>query len=145
MFKDVGKELKNWARVVVLLHTFPYAVIGVILWIILSQEDLAILGFAVGAVIVAYGYILSRFKGIELYAYGELVDCVSIMKNHFCGENNSEMLKTAQDLHTNSEAARMEKDAKIHKPEGAWTCMICGHTNGANVKWCESCHESTKS
>lgn len=78
MFKRVGKEIKTWARVLVVLEMIPVVMAGVALAIMAGvyDEELLILGILGGIVVILLGYFLVRLANIMLYAKGELVDRV---------------------------------------------------------------------
>ena len=76
MFKNVGNELKMWAKVIVILSTLPWVGLGVFLWTTLANNDAGFWGFLVFACLSVVGYFIARFTGILTYAYGELVETV---------------------------------------------------------------------
>lgn len=84
MYKNVGCELKKWAKVIVVLFTIPWAVVAlcIIGWAIAEEElDLFLISLCVGSMITLVGYWISRVVGILLYAFGELVDNSTLMKD----------------------------------------------------------------
>lgn len=133
MYNQVGKELKGWAKFIVILLTIPFVAIGILLLVALIDADLAFLGSVICLVTVLLGYALARLSGIILYAFGEIVDRLASIDDR--GSKPQVMGNTV----TRSTAAAPEK-----KVPGSWTCMSCGHTNLPDAKWCDGCKETTK-
>lgn len=85
MYKDVGKTLKVLAWIIVMMCTCVFLIVGVIV---------AALTDAPGVVFVSIillfggiGFAFGQLFGILIYAYGELVDSVSQIKNKLCGKD----------------------------------------------------------
>lgn len=78
MFKRVGKEIKTWAKVLVILEMIPIVIAGVAVAMLAFayDEELIIPGILCGILIVVLGYFIARLSSIMLYAKGELVDRV---------------------------------------------------------------------
>ncbi|MBO4938727.1 MAG: hypothetical protein J6C98_06990 [Oscillospiraceae bacterium] len=81
MFNHVGRELKNWARVIVILLTVPAVIIGFLLLVTFAYEDMLLLGLIIGILVPGLGYFFARLAAIMLYAYGELVDRAESIDN----------------------------------------------------------------
>ena len=79
MFKRVGREIKTWAKVLVILEMIPVVMSGVGLAIAAAvyDDDMLILGIICGIVVILLGYFFVRLANIMLYAKGELVDRVA--------------------------------------------------------------------
>lgn len=78
MFKRVGKEIKTWAKILVILEMIPVVMAGVAIAILAAMydEELLILGIIGAIVVILLGYFIVRLANIMLYAKGELVDRV---------------------------------------------------------------------
>ena len=84
MFKNVGRELKNWAKFLVIVFTIPWGIVALsFLFMGIAEEEWALVLLAVllGPIIVVIGYFFARLTGIMLYAFGELVENTKIMKD----------------------------------------------------------------
>lgn len=141
MYKNVGKELKGWAKFLVILLTIPYVIIGVISIAYFSSEDQGGLGVLVAIMIVIVGYFLARMGAILLYAFGEIVDRVSSIENRVCGnvETHSTKKKEAKQNNIKSVEKNVELPAVERNSDGTWKCVFCGHNNLSGAAWCEEC------
>lgn len=81
MFKRVGKEIKTWAKVLVILQMIPVVLLGLAAccggFVIsdgMNESLYAVVGIVVGILIIVLGYLLARLSAILLYAKGEAVD-----------------------------------------------------------------------
>lgn len=87
MYKNVGKELKIRANGIVYKSMLIYALIsGAVtlagVYLIGNGEYYwALVAVCIGAII---GEVIGRNKAIELYAFGELVECVAEIKKKLC-------------------------------------------------------------
>ena len=87
MYNNVGRELKNWAKLVVILLEIPSGIAGALLFYLIGIEgEEIILGLLVGALVAVLGYYIARLVGIAIYAFGELV------------ETNAATAKSAEEL-----------------------------------------------
>ena len=80
MFKRVGKEIRIWAKVLVILEMIPIvlaAIVCALYCITEGPSDIGVvLGIALGILIIVVGYFLARLSAIMLYSWGELVERV---------------------------------------------------------------------
>ncbi|MBO5129250.1 MAG: hypothetical protein J6B95_02755 [Oscillospiraceae bacterium] len=98
MFKNVGKELKNWARIIVILMTVPSVLVSILLIVIFAEQDLTFLGIVFGVIVIALGYFFARLSAIMLYAYGELVDRTESIDDRLemVGKSHTEEIPSVQ-------------------------------------------------
>lgn len=123
MFREVGKELKGLAKSIVIRNTILYVIMGIAIvgFSSLIPEGIGI-GVLIAVLVIIIGYLSARMKAIELFAYGELVDCVSMMKKQFCDE-----VKSANPVPV----------VKVD-PAKQWLCS-CGHANALARSHCSRC------
>ena len=84
MFKNVGRELKNWAKAIVIFLTIPWVLAAlIVIGMAIGDGDAVFIIITLFAcpLLALLGYWLSRLAGIMLYAFGELVENTQIMKN----------------------------------------------------------------
>ena len=131
MFKNVGNELKVWAKIIVILLTVPSVLFG--LFLIKAGIDAWYDGlwlYIAGIVVAVAGYFLARLAGIFTYAFGELITRVTsideMMRQEGAGVVHPEK-KTA--------ASYTKSAAK-----GSWECPVCGAHNSDQALFCEKCH-----
>lgn len=78
MFYQVGKELKRWAKFLVVLMTLPSILLAVYLLNRFNNMGLPlVISLIICILLVGIVYFLARLACIKLYAYGELVDRVA--------------------------------------------------------------------
>lgn len=78
MFKRVGKEIRVWAKVLVILQMIPIVLAGIVCAIAGFTYDVVygVLGIIAGILFIVLGYLLVRLSAIILYSWGELVERV---------------------------------------------------------------------
>jgi len=96
MFNDVGNELKNWARLIVILLTIPAVLAGIVLLIVFVEQEMILLGVIIALVASVLGYILARLSAILLYAFGELVACATSIDERLEKIGSSPEMETSQ-------------------------------------------------
>ena len=76
MFKRVGKEIKTWAKVLVILGMIPVVIGSAIgAFVLIDEGGINPIISILGAIIaIALGYFLLRLCNMMLYSWGELVD-----------------------------------------------------------------------
>ena len=78
MFKRVGKEIRTWAKVLVILEMIPIVLAGIAcaLYFIMDGygDEFVVIGILCGILIIVVGYFLARLSAIMLYSWGELVE-----------------------------------------------------------------------
>ena len=78
MFKRVGKEIRTWAKVLVILEMIPIVLAGIAcaLYFIMDGygDEFVVIGILCGILIIVVGYFLARLSAIILYSWGELVE-----------------------------------------------------------------------
>lgn len=84
MYKNVGKELKFWSKVLVWIIAIIGAVIGAIVAFAVGAPGIAFISFIV--CFGTFGYGLGYFGGMMLYSYAEIVDCIQEIKKQLCDE-----------------------------------------------------------
>ena len=138
MYPDVGNELKRWARILAILLTIPSVLLGLAVFAIAAKYDYGFRGFLAALIIAALGYFFARLSWITLYAYGELVDCVSKIENNMeerKSGNQPKKVRSRKKVGTNSDGVPVAE----RKADGSWECPFCGHMNQAGEDWCEEC------
>jgi hypothetical protein len=80
MFKRVGKEIRTWAKVLVILEMIPIVLAGILCALYFIEEgpgeEFIVIGILCGILIIVLGYFLARLSAIILYSWGELVERV---------------------------------------------------------------------
>ena len=77
MFQNVGKEIKGWAKFIVVLITVMFVLTGCI---VVIDYGLPVM-LLVGGILGVLGYFIGRLTAILLYAFGELVDASTEIKS----------------------------------------------------------------
>ena len=135
MYKDVGKELKRCAEIIVVLLTVPSILVGIAVLAVLADNDLMILGLIAAAVVIGIGYFFARLLAMGLYAFGELVDRVCAMEER-SREKKPDNEKTKTDEKTKPSE---ESIPVVERKNGTWQCLYCDHKNPSKLKYCEKC------
>ena len=149
MFKDVGKELKSWAKLFVILVTSVGFEAG--LMIVKATGEDGIKAVLVPIIIAAIAFVFSYLSAIFLYAFGELVDCVKelnekiepkkTLKDKSTAQATPAQTQSAYNSHPNQESPpKSEMPAQID----GWLCMRCGTKNKLDAKYCYKCGGSEK-
>lgn len=119
MFKNVGRELKNWAKFLVIIFTIPWGIVALsFLFMGIAEEEWALVLLAVllGPIIVVIGYFFARLTGIMLYAFGELVENTKIMKDALTVNTPANMVNSTN--HAMQSGYRMsEKSSRVEEDE----------------------------
>lgn len=126
-FDDVGKEIKNWAKIFAWVSFIGSIVAGVVmllygLGVLIADFDIP-LSFGLiggGVASVVFGYFLARLEVIILYGFGELIDQVTQINQR----------QQQQDLAVARKKIEAEKeDRKKQTEEGKpLVCKVCGKT-----------------
>lgn len=79
MYKRVGKEIKAWAKALVILGMIPVVVgSGIGAFLMIDEMNIPPVVSILGAIIVIlFGYFLLRLCNMMLYSWGEVVDRVT--------------------------------------------------------------------
>ena len=85
MYKNVGKELKTWADILLWIIVLLSMIIAIVILFICVQSDMVILGLIAGAAYFLVSYLIARLSCIALYAFGELVHRTTEIDRHFVG------------------------------------------------------------
>ena len=140
LFDDVGQELKEIAEATARRITVTYALLGIALLaagFYLSNEMGEPICVAIGAIAAVWaflhGYNKAHLEVIQLYAYGELVHCVTSLENKLVGKKPAP--------HKKKVAVAREDGTPLMKKNknGSWQCPYCDHHNPAGADWCEGC------
>jgi len=71
MFKNVGKSIKDFVSLITVINTILHAAVGLMFGALLNNPNAIIVLVVVLGIV---GYLISKFWGAILYAYGELVE-----------------------------------------------------------------------
>ena len=90
MYRNVGKNIKSYVSLIIVINTLLYAGVGFIIGSILNNPNAVIVLMGVCGIT---GYLISKFLGAVLYAYGELVEsnqriCEILERWQQCENNN---------------------------------------------------------
>lgn len=148
MFKNVGREIRTWAKVFLVLQMIPIVVgaVAAAWYLIDLNQEYMVLGILAAVVIVLVGYLLARFSTILLYSWGELIVRVTSIDEKLSAGNAPVAPPTYMPpayVHTPAPmplAQRKEEKAAPEKPaEEPWICPSCGTKNLPFGRWCEHC------
>ena len=124
MYKNVGSELKVWAKAIAIIAMVPFfmAAVG---FLTSGGEFLNLL---IAVVVAFFGYVIGRLSGILLYAFGELV------------ENSTSIKEKLSEIETKppSQFGGQEAKTQVHNPVNGWTCITCGCINDSG-RFCARC------
>ena len=84
MYKNVGREIKTWTKARVIIAALPSWLIALLLvygGITANSKGIAVLFVVLGVAVAYIGYVRARFKGMEKYAFGELVESTEIIRD----------------------------------------------------------------
>ena len=84
LYKDVGGTLKTIAWIVVFSFVAVFAILGIVIALIAEAPDIFFVSFILLFGLI--GYVIGQLFAIQLYAYGELVECVTEIKKKLCDE-----------------------------------------------------------
>lgn len=128
MYKDVGKEIKFWAKVSVVLLTIPFVLVGIFVWLLLIEARSGFVGFFVGLIVALIGYFFARLGSILLYGYGELIDRTCSI---------DEKLGPAKRADTVQSEVK-----KVSSPSKTMNCFCpnCGKENYYSNQKCDKCY-----
>lgn len=138
LFNNIGGDIKTIAKVIANWILGLFILLGIIFIIcgcVLLSAGFGVgwVGFLIAIGLFAYGYAYSRFKVMELYAYGEITDrLISIdtkMPNNF---------KPNKPDKINVKAEKKSENEAPHRTS-PWECPFCGQQNPIDVKFCKSC------
>ena len=144
LFDNVGRELKTIAETIAGWIIAGFAIAGLLILIaaiaIAVDMDVgwpAFIGIVVAVVVVVTGYNKARLKVIELYAYGELVERVTVIESKIGNKSGKKpTVKVRQEKREISDdgapIAQIKKD-------GSWVCAYCDHENPPGADCCEEC------
>ena len=134
MYKNAGREIKDWVQIFVVIATLPSLLLGILFMIALAQQDALIFGIMIAVIVTAIGYWIARFSGLIVYAYGEIADRILQIDERLA----SQSAKAEQE---NSEENQMSKEDDVQQPVSEkWACEVCGQTNSSKSKWCARCN-----
>ena len=136
MFNNVGREIKGWAKLLLVLLTIPWIVagFGVVAMMLEMDEDLMILGLILGLTVAGFGYVLARFSAMFIYAYGQLVETVDAMNETLRSMRPSDSAASSYQPHA-------EPQTPISIPEtNVWFCGTCGERNEGGTLLCKRCN-----
>lgn len=159
MFKNVGREIRIWAKVFLVAQMIPvvigaFAAAGAIITV---NEDFVFLGILAGILIVFIGYIFARLSCMMLYSWGEMVVRVTAIDEKL--ENMAPPVPPmpmpeafyapAPYQQPVDEPVNLPVDAVYSRPTAPvndgnahpqdWVCPVCGKQNPAIGKWCKNC------
>lgn len=79
MFKRVGKEIRVWAKVLVILQMIPIVIAGIVCAVagFMYDTSFGVIGIIAGILVIVLGYLLARLSAIMLYSWGEVVERVA--------------------------------------------------------------------
>ena len=80
LYKDVGGTLKTIAWIVVFSFVAVFAILGIVIALIAEAPDIFFVSFILLFGLI--GYVIGQLFAIQLYAYGELVECVTEIKKY---------------------------------------------------------------
>lgn len=136
MYKNVGKEIKRWASVFVVLMAIPSVLLG-ILAMALGKEW----GILVGIVIIAVGIVLARFFGMFMYGFGEITENVMELKRMRQQANNGKHSPEGGEPAPVSDAVESDSEGVVKSfSNGTWVCPNCYHANAKGTTVCKFCH-----
>lgn len=147
MFKDVGKKLKSWAELFVILVTFLGFVVGCV--IVEGEDDFRAVLIPIITAVIAF--VFSYLSAILLYAFGELVDCVKELNEKIEPKKALTDQSTAQATPAQTQSAYNSHPNQVPAPKppmpkkiDGWLCMRCGTKNKLDAKYCYKCGGSEK-
>ena len=76
MFKKVGREIKFWAELRIIVNSALAIVINVFLMLALIRQGYTAIGIILFILLSVIACVLIRIGSIILYGFGELIDCV---------------------------------------------------------------------
>ena len=85
MFKNVGKEIKNWASVYIMLMMIPAVILSLFLVVWFTFEWKAagfLLSFIPSCMYLIVTFILARRSTMEMYAFGEITENVAQIREY---------------------------------------------------------------
>ena len=144
MYKDVGKELKKIAKLILVSYMIIFAIAGAVIAGLFLEGDAVFTLLFFGALA---GLIVGHFTALRLYAFGELVDRVVSIERQVSGkcDGNASGYEKApvsssptpagqQAVQANSSGVRPAAPASFW-----WTCSKCGCENAPNTVECQNC------
>lgn len=136
MFNNVGREIKGWARLLLILLTIPWIIagLGVVAMIAEMDEDLIILGLILGVVVAGFGYLLARFSAMFIYAYGQLVETVDSMNETLRSMRSSDSAAPSCQPHAGPATPPPVPASNV------WFCGTCGERNEGGTLLCKRCN-----
>ena len=148
LFKNAGKELKTIAELIAIVMIIVYMLVALAvgvagIWYAVEEgmSGVAVLSIIAAIIIAMVGWIKSRLKVIELYAYGELVEKVVSIDKRMGGTGAS----NPNDDRDNKEPNDNDIISAVKRNlDGTWHCMFCNYKNPAEAKWCKKCSNQVK-
>lgn len=138
LFKNVGKELKNYATSLFYWILIPYILFGIGIAVgggilLADGTDFGAVGFLFGPGLIVFGYIKAKLAVMEKYAYGEIADrLISIDEKLSSGRKASK---------SDGIPVKVEKkqEEPIPRRTAPWECPFCGSENAKDSRYCKSC------
>lgn len=126
MFKNSGRKIMDFAKILFVIQLVLYSILGIIL-IILGIDNEEVMQAVTGAVILIVGNVSAWLNNILTYAFGALVG-----KTEENAENTKAMLGKMDTIISkmNAPAAEAPKD---------WFCTECGTKNDPESAFCKEC------
>ena len=132
MFKNIGKKIKVFAKILCWIEISLFAIIGLSEGIVVTsnfveQEKIftgVLLGFLLFIIFLGIGVLLSWINTIIIYGFGELVDNTTTMV--FL---QNETLKFQRTMLENKRQPENKK----------WRCSKCGSEVNENYTYCPFC------
>ncbi len=163
MFKNVGREIRIWAKVLVILQMIPVAIgaIAVAFAMISQDPDLTVPAILVGIIILVVGFFIARLGGLLLYSWGEMVVRVSAIDDKLNRMNPPmpympdpyapapystpappptypPIKPTIAEQKAEQQGCSTPVQPIPREPE-EWYCAVCGKKNAPEGRWCENC------
>lgn len=161
MFKNVGREIRIWAKVLVVLQMIPVTIgaVAVALAMISRSSKLLVPAILLGIIIMVVGFFIARLGGLLLYSWGEMVVRVSDIDDKLARMNPPmpyapdpyapygaptpppayvPVKPTIAEQKAERQGCSTPPQPMPREPE-EWYCAVCGTKNAPEGRWCENC------
>ncbi len=103
MFNNIGEKIKGVAKIVFYIEVLAAIIISA--YLMVSDENLVVIGIIIGAVII----LISYFSHWLLYGFGELIDKTSSIERLLRGANGTTVGTIKSEAQSKSDAEKMKK------------------------------------
>ncbi len=137
MFTDIGQKIKTLATILCVILMIAFVISGFV--------SMGQIGFLGGLLTIIVGVLGSWVGSFVLYGFGELVDCVSQIRDKMYQRPVSAPLYTAEQQSGNSTPVRVAAptyERPKHTLSGGWRCKNCGYNNSSTAMYCTDCGKS---